>query len=388
MPSSRSKLARFLTGLASTCWMIAVVQAGDIEALLRSMEQAGPQNRGQKQAQSACEKLSRSTPADLLQILGGLDGANPIAANWIRSAVDTIIERAQKEQQALPIAALKRFLDDRSHDSRARRLAYELIVEAEPERSKELLSTMLEDPSLELRRDAVANVISEAQMQVAANREAAAELFEKALKAARDEDQVREATAQLKKLGKTVDLPRHFGLLMNWKLIGPFDNTDAKGFDIAYPPEQELDLQAEYDGKEGRVRWMEYTSKDDYGSVDLNTAIGKLKGTTAYALAEFTSDKNQTVDLRLGCMNANKIWLNGKLVHSAEVYHTGIKLDQYIAKGELKAGLNQILIKICQNEQKEEWAQEWRFQFRICDALGTAILSADRIVENSEGVQR
>ena len=55
-----------------------------------------------------------------------------------------------------------------------------------------------------------------------------------------------------------------------------------------------------------------------------------------------------------------------------------MNLDQYRMRGTLKPGKNVILIKVCQNEQTEEWAQRWQFQFRVCDAVGTAILSADR----------
>jgi hypothetical protein len=36
------------------------------------------------------------------------------------------------------------------------------------------------------------------------------------------------------------------------------------------------------------------------------------------------------------------------------------------------------LIKLCQNEQKEEWTVQWQFQLRVCDASGTAVLSSDR----------
>ncbi len=53
-------------------------------------------------------------------------------------------------------------------------------------------------------------------------------------------------------------------------------------------------------------------------------------------------------------------------------------MDQYIGQGELKAGRNVILLKICQNEQTEDWAQDWKFQFRVCDSLGKAIHSTDR----------
>jgi hypothetical protein len=53
-------------------------------------------------------------------------------------------------------------------------------------------------------------------------------------------------------------------------------------------------------------------------------------------------------------------------------------MDQYIVRGHLNEGENTILIKVCQNEQQESWAQIWKFQLRVCDKGGTAILSADR----------
>jgi len=32
-----------------------------------------------------------------------------------------------------------------------------------------------------------------------------------------------------------------------------------------------------------------------------------------------------------------------------------------------------LLLKICQNDQKEPWAQVWSFQFRICDGTGGVV---------------
>ena len=50
-----------------------------------------------------------------------------------------------------------------------------------------------------------------------------------------------------------------------------------------------------------------------------------------------------------------------------------MEVDQYIAKAMLKAGRNELLLKVCQNEQKEDWAQQWKFQVRLCDAVGAAV---------------
>ena len=61
-----------------------------------------------------------------------------------------------------------------------------------------------------------------------------------------------------------------------------------------------------------------------------------------------------------------------------EVYHAGNEFDQYVAAGHLKKGKNVILLKILQNKQAETWAQDWSFQFRVCDKIGTAVLAKNR----------
>ena len=83
------------------------------------------------------------------------------------------------------------------------------------------------------------------------------------------------------------------------------------------------------------------------------------------------------MELRLGCINGHKVWLNSELVISNRVYHTGMVIDQYVGKAQLRPGRNTILVKVAQNEQSEDWAQQWQFQLRVCDQYGTAVLSAE-----------
>jgi hypothetical protein len=197
--------------------------------------------------------------------------------------------------------------------------------------------------------------------------------YRRAFTSARDLDQIKEAAEKLKQLNAAPDLPKHFGFIMSWQLIGPFDNTKENGFDTSYPPETAVDLTASYEGKQGKVSWISYTTQDEHGLVDLNKAIAKHMGAIAYAYTEFNSDMQRDVELRLGCINGNKIWLNGEMLTANHVYHTGMQIDQYMARGTLKKGKNTILIKIAQNEQAEVWAQNWQFQFRVCDSVGTPI---------------
>jgi len=107
--------------------------------------------------------------------------------------------------------------------------------------------------------------------------------------------------------------------------------------------------------------------------VDINKAIEPIKGVTAFGFAAVASPQERPVEIRVGSNNAVRIWLNGKEIYFREEYHHGMEMDQHVGKGTLKAGRNEILIKVCQNEQTEDWAKLWSFQLRVCDALGAAV---------------
>lgn len=375
-------MRRFLICLTPLLGMLAITANvhGDsqIDSLLEKIRAVGSQGKGHREAIAAMQHLSNRQASELPQILAGMDDAGPLAANWIRAAVETIAQRASANETQLPVKSLESFLADTSHAPRARSLAYQLLLQADPAARQRWIPEFLDDPSLELRRESVARAIQQATALIEKDKNSAVAAFRRTLDSARDIDQIKAIAQALRDQGETVDLPRHFGFVMNWQLIAPFDNTDTKGFDVAYPPEEKVDLTARLNGKDGEVAWTEHTTTDEFGNVDLNSALGKHKGAIGYAYTEFFSDKPQDVELRLGCINANKIWLNGKLLSANEVYHARTEIDQYVGTGRLSKGRNTILLKICQNEQEESWAQDWKFQLRVCDQYGTAVLSQDR----------
>lgn len=353
-----------------------VATADDAATLVGRLKSVKPKGEGSTAAVESAAALSRSGPEALLVILRGMNDADPLAQNWLRGAFESVAAAALKSGK-LPTANLIAFFEDPTNDPRSRRLAFEWISQAEPAYAEKTIPGSLEDASSEMRRDAVAHHLEIAKgLLDSGDKDAAKAAYLKALSGAGDEDQVQEIARVLKELGHEVDLVKHAGFLMKWQLIGPFDNKDMKGFDVAYPPESELAFDKEYDGQLGKVAWKPFVSEKSDGNFDIAKLVAPHKGAIMYATTEYDSDSAQPVEFRLATPNAWKLWLNGKLLFAREEYHRGMFFDQYQVRGELKPGKNVLVLKVCQNEQKEEWAQDWTFQFRVCDLTGRALKPA------------
>ncbi len=347
----------------------------DLAASLAAIRGVGAEGAGSAEAAAAWRAVVDRGPAALPAVLAAFDQATPRAANWLRAAADSIAEDALARHRPLDAKALEAFVLDTRHDGRGRRVAYEWLVRVDPGAADRLLPGMLEDPGRELRREAVARALAQAEKALQDGDKAAAlAAFRKAAPHARDRDQVDALAKHLKALGVEVDVQAHYGVIGRWVLLTTFDNVGMKGFDVAYAPEKGVDLASSLPGKEGQaVRLVPVETSDPHGKVDLNAAIGREKGAIAYAFAVVESPAERAVELRVGTNNAVKLFLNGGMIFFRHEYHHGMSMDQYVGRGRLRAGRNEILVKVCQNEQKEDWAQTWSFQARLCDALGGAV---------------
>ncbi|MEZ6125337.1 MAG: hypothetical protein R3C49_19485 [Planctomycetaceae bacterium] len=362
------RLKIFLPALLLTAFLTSV--RGDD---LQTLKSVGPNSSGAAAARDARDRLVRGGSKNLLPVLNAFQGSSPLAANWLRSTFESIADAEIRAGQSLPKDELVAFVKTTTHSPAARRLAYEWLLKRSPELEQQLIPEMLLDPSPDFRRDAVAQLISTAK---AAEGDAAVKLYQQAMQGAVHEDQVTVIAKALRDSGNEVNIQKHFGFLSAWKVAGPFDNKDMKGFAIAYPPESNLDLSAEYEGQLGPVTWKELTTDDDYGIVDIAKSIENYKGSLMYAATTYISAADQEVELRLGTPNAWKLWVNGQLVFEREEYHRSSTMDQYKVPVTLKSGPNIILLKICQNEQDQPWAQRYQFQLRVCDRTGSAVSSA------------
>jgi hypothetical protein len=348
------------------CIIVASSARAGVEDSVKALASIGREGQGNEAATAAWQQVVRTGPAALPLLLASSGKASAVADTWLRLAGDAIVDAALREKQAVPLAEIESFLRDTNHPAPARQLAFDLLQRVDAARAEALEPSLLSDPVQDLRRGAVQRLIDGAKTK---------EAWQQALEAVRDEDQTKVIATALKDLGVAVDLPRHFGFLMQWHVIGPFHNTERKGFDAVFPPENELKLDATYPGKDGPVKWQPFTITDEMGKLDFNKPLGMLKEATAYATKTFDSPTARDAELRLGCKNAWKVWLNGELLFSRDEYHRGQQMDQYKMPCRLKQGANVVLVKACQNEQKEQWTVEWEFQLRVCDRTGTAILA-------------
>ncbi len=359
-----------VVAFSSTSFMVA---SGSLRAetsaesikLLRSLTSGDESTLA---AAKAIKQLSLANDITLIQSLTAMKGATPVGRNWLSGLANSLYRKSGKSQTA----ELGKFLADQNQDGEARYIVFEWLTVNNDALRTELLANMIEDSSPELRFLAIEEAMKD---------KLETKKLSFLLESARHPSQVVDIIKKLKELGETVDQSRQFGFLPNWRLIGPFDHVGSLNFNKVFPVESDWAngaVKDEYQGKTGTVQWKEEVSKAPDGAIDLAAIYAKEKGCIIYATTEFESEKDQDAEVRLGCINGNKIWVNGKLVMSNEVYHTGTQIDQYAEPIRLKAGKNQILLKLCQNEQTDDWAQVFQFQLRICDSTGKAILTKGR----------
>lgn len=350
--------------------------AADLQTIL-SIEAEG---KGFPKAQSAASRLSELPSSEIFTVLEAMRDADPVSQNWLRGIAGNIVTRSGVPETD----QLRAYIADTDHSAPGRATAMILLKAAAPEAFEQQLEDSLNDPSLLIREMAVERQLKRAEGLIDDQPELAKVALRETLAAARHPVQLASVLKKLNDLGDAVTTSEAFAMIEKWQVIGPFDNVNGVGFERIYPPEANfaatgrVALDESYEGKNGRVTWQPIQATGKEGKVDLAEAFDKEKGAVAYAYTEFKSDTDLEAQIRLGCICANQTWLNGKLVMSNEVYHSGSMIDQYNTAVQLKQGTNRILLKICQNEQTESWAQDWEFQCRVTDLTGKGLRPDDQ----------
>ncbi len=342
-------------------------------AVLKGVTKEGANNSAAGPAWKAV--VDAGSPA-FFPTLTAVDDANPTTANWLRSTAGAIAENEKKARRSFPGVVLEGFvLDPRATAPSARRLAYEVLVAQDPGTPARLLPKLLNDPQPDLRREAIADQLA----KVKTGAPGAATLNE-LFAFTREKEQAEAVAKELEIVGKKASVTQHFAFLTHARVVGPFLSEKGKALTLSYPPETNP-AAAEFDGKDGKVKWAPQATADKYGQFDLNDKVGRLKNACAYALAVVHAKKEMPAEVRVGSPNAVQIFLNGKKVFEREEYHHGDAMDYHVGKGVLKAGENTVVVKVCQNNQTDSWAQRWQFQARVCDATGGPLAGLTQVVD-------
>lgn len=131
-----------------------------------------------------------------------------------------------------------------------------------------------------------------------------------------------------------------------WHFIGGFNEGD--NFSTVFPPEKEIKLDAKYKARGGvDVGWVKKEWPDGAVHDFLAHNPQPLHENVAnYIYREIEIAAAAEVTASFGSDDTLTVWVNGQKVH-AENTGRGAAPDQAIVKLPLKAGKNQLLVKIC-----------------------------------------
>jgi hypothetical protein len=144
--------------------------------------------------------------------------------------------------------------------------------------------------------------------------------------------------------------------ITDWWLIGPFDNTERKGFAAVYGPETGFDSTKTYTGAAGKpVKWKTY-SDHSQGYINLAKMFSPNKDVVSYAYATINLPEAQTMKFGVGSNDGVRVWINGKLVLDRPVLRRAVPNEDEISV-PVKKGNNTVLVKV------DQLGNKWGFYF-------------------------
>jgi L-ascorbate metabolism protein UlaG (beta-lactamase superfamily) len=170
------------------------------------------------------------------------------------------------------------------------------------------------------------------------------------------------------------------GRLNAWHLLGPFDNSDGKGDDTEYPPEQDISMERIYSGiNDLPLRWIPHVSQDLQtgfidmaGAFDMRETLPRFsrweEQITGYAVSYVQSPAERDILLHAGAPYGLHIFLNGEHIFQMDGYAFNFHSGQFTVPARLQKGDNTFLVKIVRNRLPDWNLSPWiGFCLRITD---------------------
>ena len=173
------------------------------------------------------------------------------------------------------------------------------------------------------------------------------------------------AAVRMRAIGLQGEEPEVPGVPPAWHVATSFDVADSAGVNTLFPPDEGVDLEATYTGKDNaQVKWEIFPAHTGtvayFGDTPPST---RGNDTVIFAMCTVSSPIEQTVQLRLGCGEDLLVRVNGRLVIKY-LGARGVHMDENIAYVTLPAGESKILLK---THHKSEG---WGFTLRLADVDG------------------
>lgn len=284
-----------------------------------------------------------------------------VAVDAIARLADALKAQGKRNEAG---QAYARVLELASEDSMRSRALQGLAICPVPEAAPNIISNADRAQS---KDDSVAALGAVAALlEQAGRKDEALRAYEKLFSLGESLDRVHGILARTKARGANIDMARCLGFVTSWLLIGPFDDTDGKGWTTPYIGEPETDLAGTYVSGSSDLRWRHHVTPDETGKVNLISVLGQHEHVVAYACTEIAVSKDCEAVLKIGADDGVKCWVNGEQVWDKHV-NRPLKVDEDAVKCALKAGVNRILLKISQNNMG------WEFCVRVSSPEGAII---------------
>lgn len=127
-----------------------------------------------------------------------------------------------------------------------------------------------------------------------------------------------------------------------WYVIGPFPNHRRENIETRYPPEIEIDRDAVYEGRDGRVVSWEYihASRPNIRPPHMEDFA------VYYAYTEITCTTAKDCWLAIGSDDYSKVWVNGFLVWHGTKNEKVWNPTEGFCRVHLDEGVNRFLVRL------------------------------------------
>ncbi len=145
------------------------------------------------------------------------------------------------------------------------------------------------------------------------------------------------------------------GFIQNWLILGPFPNTEDKGFytDFLQTEEQHEPAEGvEVQKAGGKVRWAPCAvegGRIDFFKVPHLGLSDRQEFVIEYAACWLECDRDMDVEIRLGSDDGFRLWLDGEL-RMGQHLHRAVKEDDNACAVKLARGIHLVLIKVDQGD--------------------------------------